>query len=130
MIDDSALKLLEIDNASEGILAYSVDSGDISDEVATIIWKRFDDAKAAGSKIRIYAEMSAMPKISGDIVMEKLKRLGTILSTVERFVIVGDAAWMDIYAKIVNPITRYDVKHFPSDQKEAARSWLMEGKSL
>jgi hypothetical protein len=120
------LKILEIDNAELGILAYSVDGGDIPEEASSIIWQRFDDAKIKGEKIRIYAEMSALPKVSGKLVMEKLKRLGTIFSTVDRMAIVGDTGWMDVYAKIVDPITKFEVKHFTVDQKEEAIAWMKE----
>ena len=120
------LKILEIDNAELGILAYSVDGGDIPEEASSIIWQRFDDAKIKGEKIRIYAEMSALPKVSGKLVMEKLKRLGTIFTTVDRMAIVGDTGWMDVYAKIVDPITKFEVKHFTVDQKEEAIAWMKE----
>ena len=118
------LKILEIDNAETGILAYSIDGGDIPEKASATIWQRFDEAKAKGEKIRLYAEMSALPKVSGKLVMDKLKRLGTIFSTVDRMAIVGYSGWMDIYAKIVNPITNFDVKHFTSDQKEEAIAWI------
>lgn len=118
------MKLLDIDDAENGILAYGIDGGSIADEVAAIIWQRFDDAKAADKKIRLYAEMNAIPKISGKIVADKLKRLGTIFTTIERLAIVGDAGWMDVYARIVDPITKFDVKHFTSDQKVEAQTWL------
>jgi len=120
------LKILEIDNAETGILAYSVDSGEISEEASSTIWQRFDDAKSKGEKIRIYAEMSALPKVSGKLVMEKLKRLGTIFSTVDRMAIIGDAGWMEVYAKIVDPITKFEIKHFTLDQKEEAIAWMEE----
>ena len=120
------LKMLEIDNADRGILAYSVDGGDISDDAAAIIWQRFDEAKAKGKKIRLYAEMSALPKVSGKLVSDKLKRLATIFKTIDRMAIVGDAGWMDVYAKIVDPITKFEVKHFTVDQKEEASAWITE----
>lgn len=118
------LKILDIDNEEQGILAYSVDGGNISEDVADVIWQRFDDAKASGKKIRIYAEMLALPKTSAGVVIDKLKRLGTIFSTMERMTIVGDAGWMEVYAKIVDPITKFDIKHFTVEQKEDAISWL------
>lgn len=120
------LKILEIDDAESGILAYSVDGGDISEDAAAIIWQRFDDAKAEEKKIRLYAQMSAIPKASGTLVMDKLKRLGTILTTMDRMAIVGDSGWMDVYAKIVDPITRFDVRHFTLEQREEAIAWIQD----
>ncbi len=31
---------------------------------------------------------------------------------------------MEVYAKIVDPITKFDIKHFTVEQKEDAISWL------
>ena len=70
--------------------------------------------------------MLAIPKASGALVMDKLKRLGTILTTMERMAIVGDSSWMDVYAKIVDPITRFNVRHFTLEQKEEARAWIQD----
>lgn len=120
------LKMLEFDSAENGILAYSIDGGEISHEAAATIWQRFDDAKAEGRTIRLYAEMSALPKTSGRLVMDKLKRLGTIFTTIDRMAIIGDAGWMDVYAKIVDPITKFNVRHFTTDQKDEAISWIRE----
>ncbi len=120
------LKMLAIDNEKRGILAYSIDGGKISEDAAAPIWKRFDDAKDQGKKVRLYAEMSALPKASGGLVMEKLKRLGTIFTTIDRMAIVGDSGWMDVYAKIVDPITTFDVKHFATEQKDEAIAWISE----
>lgn len=122
----TGLKLLEFDNQENGILAYSVDRGKISDEAAALIWERFDDAKKRGTKLRLYAEMLAIPKFSGTLVLDKLKRLGTIFTTVEKMAIVGDAGWMDVYAKIVDPLTKFDIKHFTLDQQEQAKTWVSE----
>ena len=120
------LKMLEIDNEERGILAYSIDGGKISEDAAAPIWKRFDDAKAQRKKIRLYAEMSALPKASGGLVMDKLKRLGTV--RYDHFLTNGwsISGWMDVYAKIVDPITKFDVKHFATEQKGEAIAWIRE----
>ena len=126
MSDESlqGMVLLEADDPANGILAYAVDGGDLSDEQLSSIWKRFDDAGAAGTKIRIYAEMHAIPSVQGGVIMDKLKRLGTIMKVTERMAIVGDQGWLDLYTKIVDPITKPDIKHFTTDQKDEALAWV------
>ena len=44
----------------------------------------------------------------------------------ERMAIVGDAAWMGLYAKIVDPITKPDIKHFTLDQRDETIAWIRE----
>ena len=118
------LKFLAFDDPEAGLLAYAVDGGMIGEADAAPIWARFDEAAAQGAKIRIYAEMAAIPSVSGGMVMAKLKRLGTLLATLDRMAIVGDQGWLDWYERIVDPITRFDIKHFTMEQKSEAVAWL------
>ena len=90
------------------------------------IWRRFADAAESGNKIRIYAEMHAMPNVSGGIILEKLTNLKTIMTTVERFALVGDYGWLEIYTKLVDPITKAEIRHFTMDQSEEAKNWIWE----
>lgn len=117
-------KFLDFDDEANGILAYAVDGGEISAAEIEPIWRRFDDAKSAGKKVRIYAQMSAFPDVSGELIIEKFKHLGNILSSLERMAIVGDAGWIGIYARVVDPITRFDVRHFTLEQRDEAIAWL------
>ena len=128
MGDDSGsgFEWLSFDDAANGLLAYSIGGGELHDTELAAIWKRFDDAAARGTKIRIYAEMAGFPSVNASMMLDKLKRLGTIMSTTERMAIVGDAGWLDLYAKLVNPVTKPDIKHFTTDQSEEALAWLRE----
>lgn len=120
------LRMHEFDDAEAGILAYEILAGTMTAEDAAPIWARFDDAKAAGQGIRIYSEISGFPSTSGGMVLDKLKRLGTIFSVMERMAIVGDAGWMEVYAKVVDPITKFDVRHFTTAARDEALAWLRE----
>ncbi|MBT8444488.1 MAG: STAS/SEC14 domain-containing protein [Gammaproteobacteria bacterium] len=119
-------QLLPMDDEGAGILAYAVGDGQISEGDVAPIWPRFDAAAASGNKIRVYAEMHAMPSVSGGMIVEKLKHLKNIMSTVERMALVGDAGWMEIYAKLADPITKAEIRHFSLDQSEAAKNWIWE----
>ncbi|MEM7136961.1 MAG: STAS/SEC14 domain-containing protein [Myxococcota bacterium] len=122
----SGIQLLDEDDATDGLLAYAMEAGDVSDEALAPIWRRFDDAKAAGTKVRVYAEMRGIPSVHASMILDKLKRLGTILGTVERMAIVGDAGWLELYAKLVDPITKPDIRHFATSNKDGALAWLRE----
>jgi len=119
-------QLLPMDDEGAGILAYAVSQGEISEEDVAPIWQRFADAEGAGNKIRIYAEMHAIPSVSGALILEKLTNLRTIMSTVERFALVGDFGWLEIYTKLVDPITKAEIRHFTLDESEDAKNWIWE----
>ena len=118
------LRLHRFDDAAAGILAYEVDGGELTEDKANPVWARFDAAKAEGRKLRLYAEMHAIPHVQGAVILDKLKRIGTLLSTMERLAIVGDRGWLGIYEKLVDPVTRFDIRHFTTDQADEALAWL------
>ena len=122
----TGLRFLAIDDEAAGILAYAVDGSKITEDEVAPVWQRFEDAKASGKKIRIYAEMSGMPSTSGAVIVDKFKHLRSIMATMERMAIVGDAGWMGIYAKLVDPITKFDIRHFTTEQRDEAAAWIQE----
>ena len=124
MSEGAGFSLLDIDDPEGGLLAYAMRPGEVTEEQMAPIWQRFDDAKANEKKLRLYAEMHGMPSVDAGIVLDKLKRIGTILGTVERMAIVGDAGWLELYAKVIDPITKPDIRHFGTADKDAALAWL------
>ena len=122
----SGLHLLDIDDEPGGLLAYALRGGEVDDAALDAIWKRFDDAAAKGEKLRIYAEMSGFPSVNASMILDKLKRLGTIMTALERMAIVGDAGWLELYTKVIDPLTKPQIKHFTSDRRDEALAWLRD----
>lgn len=122
----SGFSLLDFDDPADGLLAYAMRPGDMTEEQMAPVWQRFDEAKAAGTKLRLYAEMHGIPSVDSGVVFDKLKRLGTILGTIDRMAIVGDAGWLEFYAKVIDPITKPRIKHFGTADAEVAKAWLRE----
>ena len=91
--ETAGLQLLDFDDADAGIIAYSV-GGKITGEQAQVIWDRVDAAAAEGRKLRLYCEMQKFPTAEGSVFLEKMKRAGKLLRTIERMVIVGDQRWL------------------------------------
>lgn len=118
------LTMLDIDDEAAGIIAYRVDEGAITEEAADPIWDRVDAAAAAGNKVRLFVEMDGMPRAEGGVYWEKLKNLRTLLKTIERVAVVGDAGWLDWYTRIINPITKADIRHFNTEDRQAAIDWV------
>ncbi len=122
---DTSLELLEFDDPDQGLLAYAI-HGKITAEAAAPIFERFTKASQAGTKIRIFADMQDYGGFELGVVSEKAKHLGSIFKTVERMAVVGDAGWMAIWAKVFDPVTRPDLRHFSSEQRDEALAWLQE----
>jgi hypothetical protein len=117
-------RLLDFDDSDGGLTAYALDGGEVADEELQPLWGRFDEAAARGMKLRIYAEMHALPKFGRGLIVEKLKRFSTIMSTIERMAIVGDEEWLTVFAKTIDPIMGAHIRHFPMAEKDEALAWL------
>lgn len=123
--NENGLKFLQFDDPEKGVLAYSVDGGKINADTANLIWERIDKAKETNSKIAIYCELNGMPSASAGLIVDKIKRLGAIFSTIERMAIVGDQSWLNLYSKVVDPITSIEIRNFPTNEKEQAQEWVL-----
>lgn len=117
-------RLLDFDDPHGGLTAYALNGGEVADEELRPLWGRFDEAAARGTKLRIYAEMHALPKFGRGLIVEKLKRFSTIMSTIDRMAIVGDEEWLALFAKTIDPILEAHIRHFPMADKDAALAWL------
>lgn len=114
---------LEAHDPEAGLLAYAV-GGKITDEQAQSVFDEIKRASEAGRSLRIYYELEGFPSGTPSMMLEKLKMLGTILKTIERMAIVGDQRWLDLYQAIINPITKMEIQHFKTDQRDAALTWI------
>ncbi|MEO9576053.1 MAG: STAS/SEC14 domain-containing protein [Tateyamaria sp.] len=121
--DPNGLVFLDFNDPDAGLLAYAIYGGDLEPESVQPIWDCIDAARENGTKLRLYCELHAMPKPNLSVIGDKLKRLGTIWTHIERMAIVGDQGWLEYYEKIVDPITRFDVRWFPLVDAEEARAW-------
>lgn len=114
---------LEGHDPAAGILAYRV-AGRIEIEQARELFDQIEGASREGRKLRLYYEPQGFPTASPGVVLEKLKRLGTILSVVERMALVGDQRWLRLYTAVFDGITKTELRHFGSDQKDQAWVWI------
>lgn len=126
MSEKPGFQLLDLDGSDENLLAYELNEGEVTDDELAPYWTRFDEAVQDGRRLRIYAEMHAKPKFGDGLVLEKLKRIESVKSIVERMAIVGDAEWLPGYAKIMAPFMQIEIRHFPMGDKRAAMDWVRD----
>jgi len=117
-------RMLDLDRSDENLIAYELTEGEVTDDELAPYWKRFDEAATDGRRIRIFAVMHALPKFGDGLVVEKLNRVESVKSVVERMAIVGDASWLATYAKTAAPIMDIEIIHFPMADRKAALAWI------
>lgn len=120
----TGLVFLDFNDPENGLLAYAFHGGTLEPEAVQPIWDCIDAARENDTNLRIYCELHALPKPNLSIIGDKLKRLGTIWTHIERMAIVGDQGWLEYYEMIVDPITRFDVRWFPVADAQEARAWV------
>ena len=124
MGERSGFKFLDLDDPDDELVAYSLDEGEVADDELKPLWQRFDEATSAGTKLRVYAEMNALPTFGPGMAVDKLKRFETLMSTIERMAIVGDESWLPVYARTIDSVSEASIRHFPTADKDAARAWI------
>lgn len=107
-------------------MAYAV-HGEIRTEDAAPLFPRLRKAFDGGTKIRIYADMREYGGFGLGVVAEKAKHVRAFLATVERMAVVGDARWLSIWARVFDPLTKPELRHFDSRHADEALAWLREG---
>ena len=60
------------------------------------------------------------------VVTEKFKHMGLLWKSIEKYAIVGAAHWMEVWVKMVNPLTPMQMRAFEADESKAAWQWLRE----
>ena len=123
--DSKGLTRLEIDDDEAGLLAYSL-AGKATTEQGEEFFTRVQTAHDAGRKVRVYYEMHGFPSADMGVVRTKLEHLGAMWNAIERMALVGDQGWLAIYTKLADPVTKPDIRHFSTDEKDAALAWLRE----
>ncbi len=125
VMEHAGLTRLEFDDPAAGLMAYSV-GGKITAEQAQEVFDAIQAAADAGRKLRLYYELHGFPTAEPSVFVEKLKHMGAIWRAVERMAIVGDQRWLGVYTKLMDPVTKPDLRHFGVEEREAARAWLAE----
>jgi len=124
-VESKGMRRLELDDPEAGVLAYSVE-GKISAEQGQELFERVRAAANEGRRLRLYYEIHGFPTAEAGVYLDKLKAIGTIWRTIERMAIVGDQRWLGVYTAMFDPITKPDLKHFKTGQKDAALAWIRE----
>ena len=116
---------LDFNDPISGILAYRVE-GKVTAEQGHEVFTAIGEAAEEGRKLRLYYEIEGLPTAAPSVYLEKVRSLPAIFKTLERMALVGDQGWLGIYAKLFDPITRMEIRHFLENEADAAIAWLRE----
>lgn len=89
----------------------------------------FEDKLERHSRVRIYAEVQDLGRLSPDALLQDLRLSVRHFRDVEREAIVTDAVWLDLLAKAGNLLPGIEVRAFAWPEKGKALAWINEGET-
>ena len=63
------------------------------------------------------------------VVLEKFKHLTLLWRSIERYAVIGNARWMEVWAKLVDPITPMKIRAFSPENQDESWAWLLDSQA-
>jgi hypothetical protein len=110
--------------SNDRVVAAKIE-GELTTEDMKALIDRFQPIVDRGEKALLYVDMEAYKGFELGVVLEKLKNMGMLWKAFDRYAIIGDSRWMEIWVKVVDPLTSQQIKHFTPDKRDEAWEWLL-----
>lgn len=115
-----------IEHTAPDLIALRV-SGHLNADDYKILRPLFKERVEHFSKIRVYAEMLDLEKITPQAIWEDLKIDIAYANKVSKAAIVGDRKWEEWLVKVSKPFVSGKMQYFDFQQRDAAWTWITEG---
>ena len=123
-MSESGMHFIESPQPNERVVAVKIDGEFTSDDMRNLI-DRFQSIVDRDEKVLLYVDMQGYKGWEFGAAAEKFKNIGMLWKAFEKYAIVGDTRWMEIWVKIVDPLTPQQIKHFTPDKADDAWAWLL-----
>ena len=127
-MSESSIRFIEPPQPDDRIVAFEI-AGQMTAEDMKALVERLQAIVDRGEKALLYIDMKDYEGFELGVVSEKLKHIGMLWKALDKYAIVGDTRWMEIWIKIVDPITPQEIRHFYPDKTDEAWSWLFASES-
>lgn len=85
---------------------------------------KFDDIIATHGPIRLLSDVTGLEGMEPLAIWDDLMLGVRHWNDFERMVILGDASWQEVAAKVADLVTRGEVRYFDQGQRDDALKWL------
>ncbi len=123
-MSESGMRFIEPPQPDDRVVAAEID-GQMTGEDMKAMVERLQPIVDRGEKALLYVHMKNYEGYELGVMAEKLKNIGMLWNALDKYAIVGDTRWMEIWIKIVNPITPQQIRHFHPDKTDEAWAWLL-----
>ena len=114
-MSESGMRFIEPPRPNDRVVAAEIDGQMTAEDMKALV-ERLQLIVDRGEKALLYVDMRNYEGYELGVVSEKFKHIGMLWNALDKQAIVGDRRWMEIWIKIVSPITPQQIRHFHSDK--------------
>ncbi|WP_206239197.1 SpoIIAA family protein [Novosphingobium terrae] len=126
-VSDPQPPALQVVEDGQGIITIEI-NGRITPQTVDALAEQIARFSGEGRSLRLLARVRHYegfdPALLIDPKYVELKL--SLLRRVARYALVGGPDWMARIAALADPLLTMDLRHFPIEEEDAARSWLLE----
>ena len=123
-MSESGMRFIEPPQPDDRVVAAEI-HGQMTAEDMKALVERLQTIVDRGEKALLLVDMKDYEGFDLGVVSEKLKHIGMLWKALDKYAVVGDKRGMEIWIKIVDPLTHQEIKHFNPDKTDEAWAWLL-----
>ncbi len=120
----SSMRLIEPPQPNDRVVAAEIDGRLAAEDMEALV-QRLQPIVDRGEKALHYVDIDKYEGYDLGVITEKLKNIGMLWKALDKYAVVGDKRWMEIWIKIFDPLSPQQIKHFYPDKTDEAWSWLL-----
>jgi hypothetical protein len=124
IMSESGMRFIEPPQPNNRVVAAEL-HGQMTIEDMRAMIDRLQVIVDRGEKALLFLDMKKYEGFELGVASEKLKHIGMLWKALDRYAIIGDTRWMEIWIKIINPLTHQEIRQFHSDKTDEAWTWLL-----
>ncbi len=107
----SSMRFIESPQPNDRVVAAEIDGRLTAEDMEALVG-RLQPVVDRGEKALLYVDMENYEGYDLGVIAEKLKNIGMLWKALDKYAVVGDKRWMEIWIKIVDPLTPQEIRHF------------------
>ena len=123
-MSESGMRFIEPPQPDDRVVAAEIDGQFTAEDMKALV-ERLQSIVDRGKKALLYIDMKNYKGFELGAASEKLKHIGMLWKALDKYAIIGDTRWMEIWIKIVDPLTHQEIRHFYPDKTDEAWAWLL-----
>ena len=127
-MSESGIRFIEPPQPDDRVVAAEIDGQFTTEDMKALVG-RLQSIVERGEKALLYIDMKNYKGFELGVASEKLKHIGMLWKALDKYAVIGDTRWMEIWIKIVDPLTHQEIRHFYPDKTDEAWVWLLASKA-